>query len=64
MQSRPFAKKVIKMIGQGSILEAFGDHFGAFWVPNGSVEQFFVEVKFLVAKKSCKPFKPGEGGPL
>ena len=31
MQSRLFAKKVIKMTGQGSILEAFGvtlEHFG------------------------------------
>ena len=67
MQSRLFAKKVIKMIGQGSIWEAFGGDFGACWVPNGSVEQFFVEVEFLVAKKSCKsrePFKPGEGGSL
>ena len=31
MQSRLFAKKVVKMIGQGSILEAFGGHFEAFW---------------------------------
>ena len=64
MQSRLFAKKVIKMIGQGSILEAFGGHFGACCVPNGSVEQVFVEVEFLVSKKSCEPFEPGRWGSL
>ena len=29
-------------------------HFGALWVPNGSVEEVFLEVDFLVPKKSCK----------
>ena len=51
MQSRLFAKKVIKMIGQGSIWEAFGGDFGACWAPNGSVEQFFCRGRIFGGEK-------------
>ena len=51
MQSRLFAKKVIKMTGQGSILEAFGGHFGALWLPSATPGTFFGEVKILTKKK-------------
>ncbi len=61
MQSRLFTKKAIKMSARGSILEAFGGHFGSLWVPNGTSEAFFLEVKFLVAKKSCDKIEPGGG---
>ena len=33
-----FCKKVIKMVARGSILEAFGDHFGALLPKNGGSE--------------------------
>ena len=33
-----FCKKVIKMVARGSILEAFGDHFGALLLNNGGSE--------------------------
>ena len=33
-----FCKKVTKMVAQGSILEAFGDHFGALLPKNGGSE--------------------------
>ena len=54
MQSRLFAKKVIKMSARGSILEAFGGHFGALWVPSGNPGTFFGEVKILMQKKGTK----------
>ena len=38
MQSRLFTKKAIKMSARGSILEAFGDHFGALLPKNGGSE--------------------------
>ena len=38
MQSRLLAKKVIKMVARGSILKAFGDHFGALLPKNGASE--------------------------
>ena len=41
MQSQLFAEEVIKMGARGSILEAFGGHFGALWAPNGTLEAFF-----------------------
>ena len=33
-----FCKEVIKMVARGSILEAFGDHFGALLPKNGGSE--------------------------
>ena len=41
MQSRLVAKEVIKMGARGSILEAFGGHFGPVWAPNGTPEAIF-----------------------
>ena len=52
MQSRLFAKKVIKMTVQGSILEAFGGHFGAFWASHGTSETFLGAVEILTQKRS------------
>ena len=51
MQSRLFTKKVIKMSARGSILEAFGGHFGALWLPNGTPGTFCGEVQILMQKK-------------
>ena len=33
-----FSKKIIKMVARGSILKAFGDHFGALLPKNGGSE--------------------------
>ena len=56
MQNRLFAKKVFKMTGRGSILEAFGGHFGALWLPNGTPGTFFGEVNILMQKKGTRSF--------
>ena len=64
MQSRLFAKKVIKMSARGSILEAFGGHFGPLWVPNGTSEAFFERSNFWWQKSHAgRPGEPGAGGP-
>ena len=46
MQSRFFAKKVIKMTGQGSILEAFGITLGHFGHQMSLQWRFFEGLKF------------------
>ena len=62
MQSRLFAKKVIKMVARGSILEAFGDHFGALLPKNGGSEgNRETDLKNRSAMNP-DPFRPG-GGP-
>ena len=48
MQSRLFTKKAIKMSARGSILEAFGGHFGAFWASDGTSETFLGAVEILM----------------
>ena len=63
MQSRLFAKKVIKMVARGSVLEAFGDHFGALLPKNGGSEgNRETDLKNRSATNP-EPFGPGEGGP-
>jgi hypothetical protein len=54
MQSRLFAKKVIKMVGQASILEAFGGHLGAFWTSDDRSETFLEAVEILMQKRSTE----------
>ena len=57
MQSRLFTKKAIKMSARGSILEAFGDHFGALLVPSDTPGTSFGEIKILMQKKGSEvPF--------
>ena len=46
MQSRLFAKKVIKMTAQGSILKAFGASLGHFGHQVAPQSHFFEELKF------------------
>ena len=68
MQSRLFAKKVIKTTGQGSILEAFGvtlEHFGY----QMALQWRFCEgLKFLMQKrqrnKTEQKLSAGRGDPI
>ena len=57
-----FCKKVIKMVARGSILEAFGDHFGALLPKNGGSEGS--RETDLKNRSATNPgtFEPGEGG--
>ena len=57
-----FCKKVIKMVARGSILEAFGDYFGALLPKNGGSEGS--RETDLKNRSATNPgtFEPGGGG--
>ena len=61
MQSRLFTKKAIKMSAWGSILEAFGDHFGALLPKNGGSEG---SRETDLKNRSAVRFVPGGGVPI
>ena len=63
MQSRLFAKKVVKMTGQGSILEAFGitlEHFGHQMALQSNLLE---ELKIGCKKGNGRSLPAGRGGP-
>ena len=59
-----FCKKVIKMVARGSILKAFGDHFGALLPKNGGSEGS--RETDLKNRSAANPdtFGPGGGVPI
>ena len=58
-----FCNKVIKMVARGSILEAFGDHFGARLPKNGGSEGSRETDLKNRSAMNPDPFRPGGGGP-
>ena len=54
-----FCKKVINMVARRSILEAFGDHFGALLPKNGGSEG---SRETDLKNRSAVRFLPGGGG--